>query len=236
MKIISLIPARRGSKGIKDKNIKKLGKHPLLTLAIKASLGSKYISRTIVSTDSKKYAKIALKYGADVPFIRPKKFSGSNNKDYDVVIHLIRSLKLYNCDNCLIVYLRPTSPFRSPKILDNAIKIFLKKKSKIDSLRSVSEMSETAFKSFVIYKKRLRSITNKYKYLEISNSPRQKLKNTYIGNGLIDIYKLKFILKNKKLHGNNVYPHITKNFPEIDTLEDFKYAAYYKKGNLKNAN
>ena len=74
VKIIAIIPARSGSKRIKDKNIKKYKGIPLISHSIKHSLKSKYIQRTIVSTDSEKYAKIAVKYGAEVPFLRPNNF------------------------------------------------------------------------------------------------------------------------------------------------------------------
>ena len=75
MKIIALIPSRSGSQRILDKNIKKLNKKPLLYYSIKSALDSKIFSKVVVSTDSKKYAKIANLYGAETPFLRPKKFS-----------------------------------------------------------------------------------------------------------------------------------------------------------------
>ena len=231
MKIISLIPARSGSKGLKHKNIKKIGRHSLIGLAIRCSKNSKFINKTILSTDSNLYASIGKKYGAEVPYLRPKKISTSNIKDISVVNHMIKELNLGNEKNkeYIIVYLRPTSPFRTPKIIDAAIENFLKNYKRYDSLRSVSEMSESAFKAFVIKDKNLRSLENEKHYLESSNLPRQRVKKTYTGNGLIDIYKLSFVLKKKKLHGSNVYPYITSQFPEIDNLNDFNYAKYFFK-------
>ena len=235
MKIISLIPARSGSKGLKHKNIKKIGRHSLIGLAINCSKNSKYIKRTVLSTDSNFYASIGKKYGADVPFLRPKKISSSNTKDISVVKHMIMQLNLHNkqSEKCIIIYLRPSSPFRNTKILDKAINVFLKNYKKYDSLRSVSEMSESAFKTFVIKSNNLRSLSNENNYLESSNLPRQKAKKTFTGNGIIDIYKLSFILKHKKLHGKNVYPFITDQYPEIDNQNDFSYVKYlFKKRRL----
>ena len=82
MQIIGLIPARSGSKGIKDKNIVDFEGKPLITHTIDSSNQSKLITRTIVSTDSRKYADIALKYGAEVPFLRPPDIGNKCDKIY----------------------------------------------------------------------------------------------------------------------------------------------------------
>ena len=129
MKIISIIPARSGSKRVKNKNIRKLMGLPLLAHTIIHSLNSKLISRTIVSTDSKKYARIAKKHGAEVPFLRPDDISGDRSTDLECFQHCVNFLKKKeNYTPDIIVHLRVTYPIRENDIIDNCIKLFLKKK------------------------------------------------------------------------------------------------------------
>ncbi len=225
-KIIAIIPARSGSKSIKDKNIKILNGKPLIAWSIQACLKSKFINRVVVSTDSKKYAKIAKKYGADEIIIRPKNISKDKSTDYEAILHTIHNLEY--CSYDLIAHIRPTTPQRKVFDIDRAIKMFAI--SKYNSLRSIHEMSETAYKSFEIYKKKqLKPIANLKFSLDELNKPRQTFKNTYVANGVIDIYKKKFILKNKKLFGKKVMAYITKRTEEVDNLEQFKYIDYLLK-------
>ena len=110
MNILCVIPARSGSKGIPNKNIKYLGDKPLLAWSIEHALHSKHDMRIIVSTDSEEYAKIARKYGAEVPFLRPKEISQDLSTDYEFLDHCItylqKILKIMNQE--FIVQLRPT--------------------------------------------------------------------------------------------------------------------------------
>ena len=122
MNIISVIPARSGSKGVPDKNIKLLAGKPLIAYSIAAAKKSKLINKIIVSTDSKKYANIAKKYGAEAPFLRPAELAGGKSTDYDWVNHLLNWLATNEDNNPeYLVHLRPTTPLRDPEIIDNAI-------------------------------------------------------------------------------------------------------------------
>jgi N-acylneuraminate cytidylyltransferase len=225
-KIIAIIPARSGSKSIKDKNIKILNGKPLIAWSIQACLRSKFINRVVVSTDSRKYAKIAKKYGADEIIIRPKNISKDKSTDYQAILHTIHNLEY--CSYDLIAHIRPTTPQRNVFDIDRAIKMFAI--SKYNSLRSVHEMSETAYKSFEIFKKKqLKPIANLKFSLDELNKPRQTFKNTFVANGVIDIYKKKFILQNQKLFGKKVMAYITKRTEEVDSLEQFKYIDYLLK-------
>lgn len=229
-KIIAIIPARSGSKSIRDKNIKILNGKPLIAWSIQTCLKSKYIKKIVVSTDSTKYAKIAKKFGANEIIIRPKNISKDKSTDYEAIIHTINNLKYSNYD--LIAHIRPTTPIRNVFDLDRAIKIFAA--SRYDSLRSVHEMSESAYKSFEISSKNLlKPIANISFSLDDLNKPRQFFKNTFVANGVIDIYRKKFILKNKKLFGKKVLAYITKHTEEIDSLNQFEYISYLLKKNYK---
>ena len=128
MNIVALIPARAGSKGIKNKNIKLINKKPLIYYSIILAINSKLINEVYVSTDSNKIKNISLKYGAKVPFLRPKKFSEDNSSDLQVFKHFINWYKKHiKKDIDYIVHLRPTTPFRKLVTIEKAIKIIKKK-------------------------------------------------------------------------------------------------------------
>ena len=141
-KIIAIIPARSGSKSIKDKNIIMLLGKPLIAWSIEACLKSKLISKVFVSTDSIKYANIAKKFGPVEIIYRPKNLSTDNTTDYQMIEHAIKNIDFkYE----YIAHIRPTTPLRKVSDIDLAINFFFK--SNCNSLRSVHEMSETAYKS-----------------------------------------------------------------------------------------
>ena len=148
----SLIPARGGSKKVKKKNLQKILNYSLVAYAVKASKKSKFISRTFVSTDSKKIKQEGLKFGAEVPFLRSKKNSGDLSTNYDVVLEFLN--KILQIEDKLpkyIMYLLPTTPFRKSKILDKAVIQFRKLKG-YDSLASADKMNEPVHKKFFIKK------------------------------------------------------------------------------------
>lgn len=222
MKIIALIPARSGSKGVIDKNIKNLNGKPLIQHSIDAALKSKNISDVFVSSDSKDYAKLAIKCGAKAPFLRPKEISGDKATDFECFQHFIDffkedSIKLPD----LIVHLRPTTPIRDSDIIDKAIETFKNKIKSYTSLRSVHQMAESAFKYCTIIDKKLHSIGYNSFDMDAANNARQIFPKTYIPNGYVDIISTKFLLSNSLLHGNKVYPFLTPVSYEIDTEEDF---------------
>ena len=125
MNIIAIIPARSGSKSIKDKNITPYKGKPLIYHSIKIALKSKYIDRVIVSTDSIN-TKISLKFGAEVPFLRPKKYSSDNAIDFDYILHASKFLIKNNYYPDIIILLRPSTPNRSVQVVDKGINFFIK--------------------------------------------------------------------------------------------------------------
>jgi CMP-N,N'-diacetyllegionaminic acid synthase len=218
--VIAFIPARSGSKSIKDKNIKLLNGKPLIAWSIESCKKSKYIKKIIVSTDSKKYAKIALKYGATHIVQRPKNISGDKSTDYQALMHAIKYLKFLNFK--FIAHIRPTTPIRNVREIDRAISLFSKKN--FTSLRSVHEMPESAYKTFEISKKNLlKPICRKKNSIDYFSRPRQNFRKTFSANGLIDIYKRKHLIDKKNLYGKKVFAFKTKFTHEIDSFEQFKY-------------
>ena len=220
-KIIAIIPARSGSKTIKDKNIRELGKKPLIAWSIESCLNSKLISKVYVSTDSKKYAKIAKQFGPVEILLRPRKISGDFSTDYQMIKHAIDNID-YSYD--YIAHIRPTTPIRKIYDLNTAIKSFVN--SRYTSLRSVHEMSETSYKTLEIVKGALKPLKNLKSTIDELNAPRQKFNKTYTPNGVIDIYKKSFIIQNKLLFGNKVKAFKTSYTKEIDNKNDFNYIEF----------
>ena len=126
MKIIALIPARSGSKRIKNKNIKNFFGKPLIAYSIKLAIKSKLFDKVIVSTDSKKIAKIAKKYGAVVPFLRPKKISNDYAVDQDVINHFLEYAKTSKIKVNILCYLYATAPLLKSSTLHKCYKLLIK--------------------------------------------------------------------------------------------------------------
>ena len=148
-RIYAVIPARQGSKGVINKNIKLLGGHPLIAYSIALAKLTPEISRVIVSTDSEEYAKIAIQYGAEVPFLRPTEIANDKSTDLEFFKHCIHWFQ-ENETNLpdYLVHLRPTTPLREPSIVSSAIEVFIKSESALTSLRSGHVCSESPFKWF----------------------------------------------------------------------------------------
>ena len=122
-KIICIVTARKGSKGIKNKNISKINGKPLLFYPISNAIKSKHIDKVLLSTDSYSYSRIGKKYGALFNKLRPKKFSGHNSDSVSAVLYEIQyNFKLENIKYDYVVLLEPTSPLTSYKIIDKCIK------------------------------------------------------------------------------------------------------------------
>ena len=230
IEILCIIPARSGSKGIKNKNIKLFNDKPLLIWTIEQALNSKYKMKIVVSTDSLEYKKICDNYHQGlVPFLRPSKISDDLSTDYEFLNHTTEWLKnnqSYKCD--IILQLRPTSPLRKVEDIDKALDIFIEKRNQYDSLRSVIEVDKTPFKMYTIDNNYLNPLFKNYNnMIEPFNRCRQELPKTYLHNGYIDILNYQTISeKDRNISGNNIYPFIMddEDSIDIDNLEDFSKA------------
>lgn len=226
METIAIIPARSGSKGVPDKNIQNLREFPLLAYSIAAAKMVPEVKRIIVSTDSEHYAEIARRYGAETPFLRPAEISGDKSSDLEVFQHAIKWFSL-NEEKIpeYILHLRPTTPLRDPKIISQALDVFLKSKE-ATSLRSGYLAPESPFKWFLKdengFFKGLRDDFDSEKV----NLPRQSFPEVYIPDGYIDIVKSSCILERHQLHGNKMLIFESPRCYEIDTVEDFEFLSY----------
>lgn len=226
IKILTIIPARSGSKGIKNKNIKELNGKPLLAYSIEQAKNSKYAKnmKIIVSTDSNDYAKIAEQYGAEIPFLRPMNISQDLSTDQEFIKHALENLGDYQPD--IILQLRPTQPYRKIKDIDNCLDIFIKNRNKYDSLRTVNKNTKSPYKMYRIENNNLIPLFDKIEELnEPYNQCRQILPVTYIHNGYIDIINAD-IIKNNTISGKNIYPYVIEDedILDIDNEKDWKKA------------
>ena len=180
----------------------------------------KLVDKIIVSTDSYKYAKIAKKYKADVPFLRSKKLSGDKVKDYPVIRNCLKiSEKYYKILFDYIVLLRPTSPYREKLLIEEGLKKLHNDKLST-SLRSVIQTKKHPYRHWKINKKgRMISIVSHVK--EPYNIPRQQLPKMFFQTGDIEIVKRKTIM-NGSISGTRVIPLIVKSYYDIDTIDDIK--------------
>ena len=222
VKVIAIIPARSGSKSIKNKNLQKINGKSLLCRSIEFALSIKNINRVIVSTDSLKYQKLSLEHGAECPFLRPKKFAQDRSYDIDAFLHCLKWLKKnenYHPD--IIINLRPTYPFRKKTDFIFALKKIIFD-TRIDSIKSVYRIPFPLDKTWLINKKNfLRNAIHQKNDIEYWNSPRQELKNYFVQNGNIDILRANLIYQ-KKMSGQKIYPIIQDHFYDIDTWIDLK--------------
>ena len=233
MKILTIIPARGGSKGIRLKNLSKIYGKPLVAYSIEHSLASKLINRTIVSTDNEEIAKVSEEYGAEIPIFRSKELAGDDILDFPVFEHMLTYLKKEeNYEPEIVVHLRPTSPYREPKWIDSAINLLVENPS-ADSVRSVSEPSQHPYRVFEIKNKYLHPLMNE-RHPEPYLLRRQDLPKMYYYNCVIDVTKPSTIFNKKSMTGDKMLPYIMKSEDsiDIDTPMDLEFAKVFLKGRL----
>ncbi|ECR1977768.1 acylneuraminate cytidylyltransferase family protein [Campylobacter coli] len=211
---LAIIPARAGSKGIKNKNLVLLHNKPLLYYTINAAKKSKYIDKIVLSSDGDEI----LKYGKtqDIDILkRPQELALDDTTSDKVVLHALEFYKDY--EN--VILLQPTSPLRTSEHIDKAFEIF--KNANANSLISVSECDNKILKAFMCDEKgNLKGICNdNYPFI-----PRQKLPKTYISNGAIYILKTKDFLQNPSFLQSNTKHFLMDEISslDIDSLEDLK--------------
>ena len=219
MIIYAVIPARSGSKSIKDKNIIKLNGKPLIQYSIELANQIKSVKKIIFTSDSDRYLNIAKKFSNKlVLHKREKNISGDRSTDFQFFkscIEYIKKNQIIMPD--LFIHLRPTTPIRNIKVVNKAIGLF--KNSKFTSLRSVHLNPASSYKHFEIKNNKLVTIFKRDSFLDISNFSKNDYPKTYIPNGYVDIIRTKNIYKGH-IHGNKVMPYITDTVYEIDSLDE----------------
>jgi N-acylneuraminate cytidylyltransferase len=226
-KVMAIVPARAGSKGVPKKNIRLLGGYPLIAYSILAGTLAGRVDRVVVSTDSEEIAMISREFGAEVPFLRPPELAQDKSPDREFLVHALEWFK-NNEDSVpdYLVHLRPTTPLRDVNLIDAAI-VEILARPEATSLRSGHEASETPFKWF------FRNLEGYFEGIlpsdprpEYYNLPRQAFPPVYIPNGYVDILKSDFVSASESLHGGRMIGFVTPEVKEVDTEADFAFLEF----------
>lgn len=212
MKIIAIIPARSGSKGLPDKNIRSVCGRPLMDYTIKAAIDSECFETVMVSTDSEKYAEIAKKCGADVPFMRSAITSGDEAGSWDVVREILNNYKKKGIIYDYVALLQPTSPLRSAMDIRMAIKMLDE-----DSVNNVVSVTETEHPVQWCFTLPADLEMVEYAKSPYNNMRRQDLKKHYQENGAIYLVNAnKIINDDYNLYEDKCFAYIMPRERSID--------------------
>lgn len=223
-RIIAIIPARSGSKGLRDKNIRNLNGKPMLAYTVEAALKTGFFDRVFVSTDSPEYANIAKNFGAYVPFLR----SAENSSDTAGSIGVVREVLCRLEEKFdIFVLLQPTSPMRTAEDIKGAMSLFFEKKA--DTVVSVCETAHPMFWCNVIGSDLSARDFIKSEYCV----PRQNLPKSYMVNGAIYIAKTD-LPESFGFYGEKGFLYIMKrnHSLDVDGESDFVLAEYFMNNNM----
>ena len=219
-KILAIIPARGGSKGLPEKNIKPLFGKPLIGWTIEQARECKLIDEIFVSTDSEKIANTAKEFGVDVPFLRPSELANDSSSSMDVVEHVISHFENRNFFFDYIVLLEPTSPLRKKKDLDTAIQMAIENET-ADGIISLGEvhMEHPMIVKKINEKGKITSYIDHVKKI----SQRQQADKAYFPYGVIYMIKTDIFKKEKAFYTDNVLPYYIERWQnyEVDDIYDF---------------
>ena len=216
-RIVALIPARGGSKGIPGKNIKEFNSHPLIAYTIYAALKSCYIDEVVVTTDSEKIAQISRQYGAEVPFLRPPELAADSSRTIDAVVHAVDKLESLGQEFDDLVLLQATSPLRCTREIDEALETYFS--HGMLGLASVSDVSENP----VLIRRLDETSGVLHPILPVSSTVRrQDMPKYYRVNGAIYINRVDEISPNTSFNDNPIAYVMEKiRSCDIDSLDDF---------------
>lgn len=226
MRVLYLITARGGSKGVPNKNIRLVGGLPLIAYKIIAAQKSNVDKRIIVSTDSDKIADVAIQYGAEVPFMRPEYLASDTAGSMDVVMHAVQWIEENDKSKYdYICLLEPSSPFATSKDLDAAIQLILQKKA--DTLLGMEEAGIT--RNFIHPLDDRGGLSFFYNEIKrLTSVRRQDQVPEYTMNGCMYIAKWDYFKENKLFHSDDSVPYImpAEKSVEIDSMIDYEFACF----------
>ena len=229
MKAVAFIPARSGSKRVPDKNIKPIDGHAMLAYTVRAAIESGVFDSVICATDSERYAEIAQHYGAEVPFLRSAQISGDKSPDIEWVVWMLQQLNAQGRIFEVFSILRPTSPFRLPKTIQRAWKLFSENPN-ADSLRAVERCKQHPGKMWVVRGKRMLPLMP----LDIQGTPWHSsqyaaLPEIYVQDASLEIAWTRIALEQNTIAGEAIIPFISEGLEgfDINEPEDWLLAEHY---------
>ncbi|MFN0071862.1 MAG: cytidylyltransferase domain-containing protein [Chloroflexota bacterium] len=225
-RVLGIIPARGGSKGVPRKNLRELGGRPLIRWSIDSANASRLLDRCIVSTDDPEIAEAARSFGAEVPFLRPAEFAQDDTPDLPVFLHALRwfdEYEEYRPD--AIVHLRPTLPFRPVGLIDAVIERLLS--TGADCVKSVVPVEQHPHKMWRLADGLLHPFQDTPLWRQVGpDYPRQKLETVYWSAGLVDAIRRETVLDRESTVGDRVvaFPVDPEFLIDLDTERDFLIA------------
>jgi CMP-N,N'-diacetyllegionaminic acid synthase len=223
---VALIPARAGSKRVADKNVRRLGEHPLMAYTIAAAQASGLFARIIVSTESEEYARIATHYGANVPMLRPVAYAGDLSPDIEWVEFTLSALRDRGERYEIFSILRPTSPFRQTETIQRAFRQFHDDPA-ADSLRAVERCRQHPGKMWIVRGRRMTPllpfVNDKQPW---HSSQYQALPEVYVQNASLEIAWSRVVFQGRTIAGDVIIPFITQGHEgfDINRAEDWAAA------------
>lgn len=219
-KILAVIPARGGSKGLKNKNILNLIDKPLIAHTIEKANQSVYLDEVFVSTDSMEISNISKQWGGKVPILRPGEYALDSSPSYEAILH---ALNYFNERGDLFDYialLEPTSPLRKDNDIDNAIQLMVEH----DEASTLVSVGEVHMEHPSIVKKVENGFVNPYCVNEQDFHQRQQLSKAYFPYGVIYISKVEYYMEFKTFYSDKTIPYFIDRWQnyEIDDIIDFK--------------
>lgn len=224
--VLALVPARGGSKGLPGKNVRPLAGHPLIAWSIAAAHSADCITRVICSTDCDEIASVARNYGAEVPFKRPSELADDNATDLLVFQHALEWLKREeNYFPELVVQLRPTTPFRMPSWIDDAVAL-MNTNGQLSCVRTIAPADKTPYK---MWRQDMDGILSPLLTLEgvqePFNMPRQSLPEVFWHTGQLDV------IRSEVMIGGSMTGSMISGLKvpigtavDIDGIDDFNWA------------
>lgn len=200
MRVLGLICARGGSKGIPRKNIKLLMGKPLIAYAIEVGLKAKGIERLVVSTDDQEIAEIAREYGADVPFIRPAELAQDNSLQIDAIKHALEYIQYEDGVYDALCLLQPTCPLRTVEDVDGALAVL--EKERADTVISVTKV--TGYHPVTMYAELADHSVVPLMRSDSAGVLRQDFSDVFWRNGAVYVVKADVLLKKNSLYGSKV--------------------------------
>jgi CMP-N,N'-diacetyllegionaminic acid synthase len=221
--VIALIPARSGSERVRDKNVRPLRGHPLLAYAIAAAREAGVFDRIVCSTDSGKIAEVAQRYGAEVPFLRPKELATSTSPDIEWIKHALEQLDEHYD---LFAIVRATNPFRGPDVLRRGLAQLIAT-PEADSIRAVELVKQHPGKMWVLEAKTMRPLLDQSQLETAWHAGQyQALPEIYVQNSALEIAWTRVVSQTGTREGRVVAPHLTQGYEgfNIDDEEDWERA------------
>lgn len=221
-RVLALVPARSGSKGLPHKNIRPLHGKPLLAWPIAAALSSKHVDRVVISTDAAEYARIAQDAGADAPFLRPAELASDNAPSISFILHALDTLEAAGDHYDYVALLEPTSPLTEASDIDAALESLHARRNAVDSIVGVTAMVST-HPAFAV-RLDAEGLMHPYAAGSFNQLPRrQDTDALYSLDGSLYISDVSAVRRERSFCHARTLPYITPRWKslEIDDLVDF---------------